>query len=185
MATTQSNDSNITEKTRETLKNEVNIACDHQCDIEEMLDGVARAMLKNFADSVFVDLIQDDGSMERILTRHTNLRKERVLEEHRKNYPLPPTSSYGYPRVIKTGKPQFIPGVTPRLADRLFPKLVTEGITDPVAVRSYICVPLIAHDRTLGALSAMITDRKHSFATEDLVLLEQMAAKIAEVMDSR
>jgi GAF domain-containing protein len=56
---------------------------------------------------------------------------------------------------------------------------------DGLAVRSYICVPLIAHGRTLGALTAMITDHKRLFTSDDLVTLEDIATKIAETLDGK
>jgi GAF domain-containing protein len=164
---------------------EITMACDSQCSAEELIDVSTRALLKNFSDSTSIDLIEDDGSIVRAVTRHADPRKQKILEEHRLKYPLPVTSSYGYPRVIKTGKSQFIPGVSARLADRLFPESETVLAVDGLTVRSYICVPLIAHGRTLGALTVMITDRKRSFTTDDLVVLEEIAAKIAQTLDGR
>ena len=148
---------------------------------EVILASILSALLAELVDSAAIDLVQDDGSLERVLTRHVDSETEQVLAQQRNENPLPMTASYGYPRVIKTGKSQFIPGVSERIAGRLFP--VADLILDGVAIRSYICVPLVARGRVLGALTLLTTGSGRSFEGEDLLFFEELATIIAESLD--
>ncbi|HEY3876554.1 MAG TPA: GAF domain-containing protein [Candidatus Kapabacteria bacterium] len=145
-----------------------------------MLDLVMNVLIAKLADSAAIDLTQDDGSILRALTRHRNLRHQVMLESYRQNFPLPITASYGYPRVIKTGKSQFIPGVTARISGHLYPP-TEKGVE--IKVHSFICVPLISQGRTLGALSVEMTDQNRSFSRDELLLLEEVASLIAQAID--
>lgn len=150
---------------------------------ELMLESILAILITEIVDSASLDLVQDDGSLLRVLTRHIDGEKERVLVQQRSQNPLPMTSSYGYPRVIKTGKSQFIPGVSERVAGRLFP--VADLVLDGVAIRSYICVPLVARGHVLGALTLLVTGNGRSFDGEDLLFFEELARTIAESLDTR
>ena len=160
---------------------EIAQACDSQCAPGELLEVMSHALIPAVADAIAVDLVDDDGSIVRIVTRHIDDAKQEALIKHRDSDPLPLTSSYGYPRVIKTGKPQFIPGVSERLADRLFPG--AQKKLDGMLIRSYICVPIVTNGRTLGALTVITTDPKHALTGDDLASLEAIADKIAEALD--
>jgi GAF domain-containing protein len=150
--------------------------------VEDVLRMFAALITEKLADLVAIDLVEDDGSIRRSFTQHISASTEQKIVVHRQSYPLNMTSAYGYPRVIKTGKSQFIPGVGHHLEFRLLAAL-PQGYEDGVAVRSFICVPLIAHGRILGALTVANTDRSTFFASEDLVLLEEITQMLAECLD--
>ncbi len=170
---------------RESVRKKIALLLRNDGGAAALLDSVVDNLIEHIADAATIDLVEDDGSISREVTRHKDVRQQKTLEEQRQNFPLSLRSSYGYPRVIKTGKSQFIPGVTPRLAGRLFPEAKADLVLDGISVRSFICVPIIAHERILGALTVLITDQGHSFSGDDLLLLEEVGTLIGEALDQR
>ena len=149
----------------------------------QMLEAILDVILSRLADGASIDLIEDDGTILHVVTRHRNLPIQAKLEKYRKDHPLPVRASYGYPRVIRTGKSQFIPGVTARLYNRLYPDFTSETGEQLIPVRSYICVPLVSNGRTLGALTVKLTDQSRLFSRDDLLLFEEIAAIMAHFLD--
>lgn len=146
-----------------------------------LLQDFAHLLLEHLCDLVAIDLVEDDGSIKRRCTRHLTITSSDHLAAQREQYPLNPTAAYGYPRVIKTGKSQFIPAVAPRIADRLLSSPST--LTETTVVRSYICAPLIAHGRILGAMTVANTERTTFFSADDLLLVEELCSLLAMRLD--
>ena len=159
--------------------------CAESNEMSALLEGIANIIIDHFSDAFTLDLVEDDGTIHRYITRHVNHDAQIEIEELRTRFPLPATAAYGYPRVIKTGKSQFMPGVSPRLIHRLFANLDARMIVDGLSVRSFICVPLIAYGRTLGALTVLRSDRPNPFTSDDLLLIEDLAPIIAKCLDDR
>ncbi len=172
---------NIHGSEREAVRNNIVSSLQTEGTIDRLLASISILLLQKISDSVAIDLVQDDGSLLRVITRHREPEKEHFLVEHRRTFPMALTSSYGYPRVIKTGKSQFIPGVSERIANRLFPE--ADLILDGLAVRSFICVPLVAQSRILGAMTLLTTSSMRSFDGDDLLFFEDIAKLLGEKLD--
>jgi GAF domain-containing protein len=168
------------------VRERIAMVCSEVSDIKGLLKGIADIIIDHFSDAFAIDLVEDDGTVRRYITSHIDHETQVKIEELRDRYPLPSTAAYGYPRVIKTGKSQFIPGVSPRIVPRLFADRdgKNESGEFPM-VRSFICVPLIAYGRTLGALTVTRSDRTNPFTSGDLLLIEDLAPVMAKCLDDR
>ncbi|GEM_PF-2451225 len=173
---------------REIVRQEVAAACKTESRIADVFARALESILEHLADSASIDLVEDDGTIARAITRHTDSRMEEVLAKYRSEHPLPLTASYGYPRVIKTGKAQFIPGVNDRIGSRLFSPAGSEFeaqlVVDGISVRSFICVPLVARGRVLGALTVLTTGKNRLLMSDDLLLFEELAELLGETLDA-
>ena len=164
------------------LRERIARACAEAPRVDDLLLDVGGIVLEILADLFAVDLVEDDGTIQRRLTLHGSAQVAAQLDRNRRQYPLHNTASYGYPRVIKTGKSQFIPGVTPRIADRLLHGAGASA-EQPVTVRSFICVPMLAHGRILGALTLANVERPAFFSADDLLISEEIAEMLASCVD--
>ncbi|HET6402697.1 MAG TPA: GAF domain-containing protein [Candidatus Kapabacteria bacterium] len=183
MGNNKSNGENRTTD-RESVLREIALACQHDGNVHDLFSLSLGILLKHLADSGSIDLVEDDGSITRAMTRDNNGEQQEMLTNHRDGHPMPLTASYGYPRVIKTGKSQFIPGVSERIASRLFPlPPEAELVLDGLLVRSFICVPLIARGHTLGALTLLTTNGNRTLDSDDLLVIEEIAILIAVALD--
>jgi GAF domain-containing protein len=174
----------IEQELQSAIRAKVSSICDDgERDIVSVLESIAEVLIDGYADMLAIDLVEDDGMIKQYLMRHIDSELEIHLKKLRNTNPLLSTSAYGYPRVIKTGKSQFIPGVSPRLAHRLFADMDGHSVNDGLSIRSFICVPLIAYGRTLGALTIMTGKRR--FTSNDLLIAEDAAPIIAKCLDDR
>ena len=85
------NDTNGKRRTmdRESIRRKIaEIARDNRSTSEFFAAALA-VLLENVADSVAVDLVQDDGSIVREITLHNDGQKQQTLTQHRDGHPLP------------------------------------------------------------------------------------------------
>ena len=73
---------------------------------------MARLAVPAHADWCFVELLRDDGRIERVVMEHVDPAKREFMIEYDKRYPLDPESPVGSPKVIRTGEPELIPEIT-------------------------------------------------------------------------
>ena len=175
---------NSFEESESNIRSRIISICDNdKYDVVSLLENIADVLIDHFADAFSIDLVEDDGTTRQYVTRHVNSDLEIRMKKLYHDYPLLSTAAYGYPRVIKTGKAQFIPGVSSRLAHRLFSNSDLKNTETEIPIRSFICVPLTTFDRTLGALTVITTKRR--FTAADFSIVEEAAPIIAKCLDER
>src|SRR5438876_343643 len=98
-------------------------------------------------------IARQSGCMDTQRTKWSGGRAPRFCETIRDRYE-DPKSPYGIAAVVRTGTPAFVANISDEMivsaadGDQERIRLVRA-----LAPRSYICVPLVARGRTLGALS--------------------------------
>jgi PAS domain S-box-containing protein len=153
-------------------------------DYEATLRSVAELALPRVADWCIVYVLQPDGSIRRIALEHAGGQADRVREALDR-HPLRPDAEVGVPRVIRTGRPEMV--------ERIDASGLTGDVVDPVglaaeladlALGSYMCVPLIARERTLGAITLLSGESGRRFGADDLELAEELARRTALAVDN-
>ncbi|HZF69046.1 MAG TPA: ATP-binding protein [Gemmatirosa sp.] len=153
-------------------------------DYESTLASVARLIVPRLADWCSVDLVGDDGGIERVTVAHADPEKVRWAEEIHRRYPPRPTDPTGLPNVIRTGQPEMTAEITEemlaaRIADPEYLALIRG-----VGLRSAMIVPLVAHGRTLGALSLIAAESGRRYGDADLQLALELARRAALAVDN-
>ena len=153
-------------------------------DYEETLASVARLAVPQVADWCGVDIIGEDGTIQRVAIAHVDPQKIRLAEELQRRYPPGPAEPFGVPKVLRTGKSEFgadVPeeqiAAAARDVDHL--KMLVE-----LDLRSYIIAPLIARGRTLGALTLVSGKSRRRYTPADLALAEELARRAALSVDN-
>ena len=95
-----------TEKTQNFLV-EVSSVLASSLDYEETLPSVARLAVPQIADWCAVDILNDDGTLQRAALAHMNQQKIKLVEELQRRYPLDPNAPNGIYNVLRTGKSEF------------------------------------------------------------------------------
>jgi PAS domain S-box-containing protein len=148
-------------------------------DYEVTLKAVAGLAVPTIADWCAVDIVGDGGELRRLAVAHIDLTKVELARTLRERYPDDTTSPYGVYQVIRTGESVMMSTI---------PKdLLTASARDPEQLRligalgltSYMCVPLLAHGRTLGALTFVTAESHRHYSAADLRFGEQVAARAA------
>jgi PAS domain S-box-containing protein len=154
-------------------------------DYEATMDSVARLAIPALADWVFVEILQDDGSIERLAVAHRDPAKEALVREYDRRYPVDPDAPGGSGRVIRTGRSELLPDMPDELLRALAQDDEHLRILRELGFRSAMIVPLIARGRILGDL-AFATDgaSRRRYGPEDLALAEELAGRAALAVDN-
>lgn len=160
------------------------IALGTSLDAEQTLTAVAELAVPDLADLSAAYILEDDGSIRRLRLRGTNAATDDIIAGVEAAPQLDPTSSGGVPEVLRTGRPAFYPEVTAEIlaADAADPAAQRRMI-EPLDVRSWICLPLRARGRTIGAVSFVATGRRH-YDEADLALAENIAERAGLALDN-
>jgi signal transduction histidine kinase/DNA-binding response OmpR family regulator len=151
-------------------------------DYETTLTAVANLVVPAIADWCTVDIVVD-GKTARLAVAHTDPdRAEAARTLQRYEDPTVPSS---VAHVIQTKTPALIPVITEEMI-----LTAARGDAEPVrliralGLVSYICVPLVAHGKTLGALTLATAESQRRFAEDDLTFAQDLAHRAALAVDN-
>jgi signal transduction histidine kinase len=151
-------------------------------DYETTLMSLARLTVPYLADWCVIDVVEDDGSLSRLAVVHRDPARAGAARELQRRYPPEPAGAHGLPRVLRTGRAEFRPELVDaalEVRDEAHRRLLRElGIT------SYMCVPLQARGRTLGAISFVYGTAGRSYRRDELALAEAVARRAALAVDN-
>ncbi|MEK7358042.1 MAG: GAF domain-containing protein, partial [Bdellovibrionota bacterium] len=151
-------------------------------DYEKTLDFVASLLVSSLAIWCTIDLVNDAGKIERVSVAHRDLKKAQSAEEIRRRYPASPKAKCGVYRVIETKLPVLKPVLTKedwakRADDPHHLELIMA-----LGSSSYMCLPLIAQGRVVGAVILMSNERVYT--EDDLETAQELARLIAMAVDN-
>ncbi len=153
-------------------------------DYATTLESVARLAVPGMADWCAVDIVSDDGSVERVAVAHVDPEKVALARSLEQRYPSNPDAPYGVPNVLRTGRSEIYPEIddsmlvaTARDAEHL-------EILRAVGLRSRMVVPLVARGRALGAITLIASESGRTFGQDDLALAEDLARRAAAAVDN-
>ena len=153
-------------------------------DVEATLASVARLAVPRIADWCIVYMREDDGSIRRLAIEHAGGDAEAVGEVLDR-YPLDVDADVGVPLVVRTGQTLLLADVsaTGLMADVVDPEGLSAELKH-IELASYLCVPLIARGRTLGAISLLSSESGRRFGPDEKELAEQLAGRAALAVDN-
>jgi signal transduction histidine kinase len=145
-------------------------------DYRNTLAAVVRLMVSNLADVCLLDEVMGDGHVQRLEVAFAD-ESMRSLSEQMKHM----SPSAGWPSVVKevlsTGKARLIEEATTE--DFAFERAM------PINPKSWLVVPLLAHGRTLGALTLIaVGPRRRCYAAPDLAFAEELAGRAGLAVDN-
>ena len=153
-------------------------------DYEKTLKAVTKLAVAHIADWCAVDILRDDGRIERLAMAHVNPAKVELAKTVRERYENP-TAPHSVAYVIKTGTPAIVPEITDAM-------IVAAAQGDEERVRlvralgavSYLCVPMIAGGRTVGALTLASAESGRRYTDDDLRFAEDVASRAAMAVEN-
>jgi PAS domain S-box-containing protein len=152
---------------------------------ERTLANVAELAVPQFADWCTIDMLEEDGAIARLAVAHVDPEKVRLADELAEKYPADPDASYGVPNVIRTKRPELFSEITDELlreATSDTPELL--DVLRELGLRSSMCVPLIARDRVLGAITFVSAETGRRYDERDLVVAQDLARRAATAVDN-
>jgi PAS domain S-box-containing protein len=156
---------------------------DSSLDPELTLPGVARLLVPVYADMCRIDLLEEDGSSRRAAVAHAVPAKEALLSAGDRLAAGSAVHASPIGHAIKAGESAMIsapPGQELRLGD-VGP---FREYWERLGARSVLAVPLMAHERVLGALTMGMSESERQYGPMDLMLAEDLARRIGTALEN-
>lgn len=150
-------------------------------DLRETLEHVAVCAVPNLGDFCIVDIVSEDGSIQRVAAAHADPSKAEVLSAIMR---LGPRRESDNPiaRVLRTGQPEFAYSTAGDDAGVLGDEALQQQLGDTRGPSSYMVVPLRAHGEVLGTLTFVNTDTGRKLGADQLTLAEEIADRAGLAM---
>ena len=153
-------------------------------DYEATLGRIARLVVPSLADWCLVDVLEPDGTLRRLAVAHADPEKVRWAEELEDRYPTDPDSPFGAPAVVRTGEAQWMADIPDSMLVEAARDEEHLRILRELGLRSYMCVPLVARGRILGALMFVAAESGRRYTEADLALAREVAHRAGLAVDN-
>jgi signal transduction histidine kinase/GAF domain-containing protein len=154
-------------------------------DYRQTLTQVVQLTVPQLADWCAVDTLSDEGTtIERLAVAHADPAMARYAQEFAERYPRRIDAPHGVAKAIRTREPELVDTITDELlVQQSDGDLEQLELLRRLELRSAIIVPLLAHDRALGALSLIRTSIAHRYTQDDLDLAVDLARRAATAVE--
>jgi signal transduction histidine kinase len=152
-------------------------------DYRNTLSALARLCVSRIADWAVIYVTDDAGGVRRLEVAHRDPKLDDAVRELRE-LPIDPAGRHPVLEVIRTASPTLV-----RTVDQAHLEAITESeehrdLTRRLGIASFMLVPLLAHDRCLGAISLVRTDPDVPYNDDDLALAQDLALRAALAVDN-
>ncbi len=153
-------------------------------DYRVTLSSVARLAVPHLADWCAVDVLGEGGSIERLAIAHQDPEKVVWARELQERYPPDPDAPAGVPKVLRTGRPEFLPEITDEMIEASARDEEQLRIIHKIGFTSAMIVPLNAAGGTLGAITLVSAESGRRYEPSDLRVAEELARRAALAVDN-
>jgi PAS domain S-box-containing protein len=153
-------------------------------DYRDTLANVARLAVPTLADWCAIDVMEEDGTVERLAVEHSDPEKVALAYELQARYPSDPETTRGVGKVLKTGEPDMMAEIPEELLDQVAMDVEHRTIMRELGLRSYMVVPMVARGRSHGAITLVCAESGRRYEETDLRLAEELARRAALAVDN-
>jgi PAS domain S-box-containing protein len=180
--------SDITERRRteqgQRLLAEAGALLNSSLDYQETLRSITRLAVPAIADWCLVDLTDDQGGFARIAASSADPADADLARRLLGNYAAVPNDAAGVWRTARLGRSEVMTEVDDAVFAAVAPDAEHLEMARAMGLRSYICAPLTARDRTIGVITFGLGKSARRFTAADLPLAEELARRAALAVDN-
>jgi PAS domain S-box-containing protein len=144
-------------------------------DFDATVQLIAKLAVPRLGDWCFVELLRDDGSIDRAAIEAADPDVLERAREYDRRYPLDPDAPWGSPYVIRTGQADL----TPEIPDEVLAAVAQDAehleILRSLGFRSSMIVPLRAGGRLIGDIALVSSESGRRFGEADLAGAQELA----------
>lgn len=180
--------SDITERKRQEQRSqflaEASTLLSHSLDYQTALENLAQLAIPHLADWCAIDILNANGSFHPIAAAHQDSEKEELIWELQRRFPFPFGGNAGYPKVLRTGKPEICFEVSDSFLQEVAQNAEHLQLLKSLNYHSYICVPLRLGERILGSMLFVWSESRRRYSLGDLNLMEDLAHRAALAIEN-
>jgi PAS domain S-box-containing protein len=150
--------------------------------LDATINRIARVAIPEFADWCVLDLLSEDGKIERAAIAHADPELEKQTRELAARLPVDPARPFGAPNVIRTGATEFI-DITPEILRKVVGEEHFQK-AHKLNIGAAVISPLKKQGRTFGALSFWRTKARGPFSAGDAELADELARRAGWALEN-
>jgi PAS domain S-box-containing protein len=152
-------------------------------DFERNLLALAKLLVPYLGDVCFIDA-RDGDRIRRLAAVHADPEQQPLVDEVARLYPPDPNGPHPAVDALLSGESALLAEVTDDMRRALSVDERHYALVQQLGFCSYMCVPLSARGRTLGAVTVISCNPDRRFATEDMDLLAEVCRRAALALDN-
>ena len=152
-------------------------------DYAEGVRQLAKLSVPFLADMVLID-VAEEGTVRRVAAAHADPDKQADVDALMSRYPPDPEGRHPAVQAIRAGQSALAAEMTEEFLRATTRDEEHYQLVRKLGFESFICVPLRARGRTLGALTLVSCTASRRFGAEDLALAEEVARRAAVALDN-
>src|SRR5439155_19058674 len=150
-------------------------------DYRSTLVSVARLAVPHIADWCAIEIVEEDGTVSEVEVAHSDPNKVAMARELRDRYG--PSRGPGA-EAIASGESQLVAQITDEMLVRAAQDELHLELLRDLRLCSYLCVPMLARDRVLGAITLARAESARTYTDEDLALAQNLAGRAAVAIEN-
>lgn len=164
---------------------EMSAALASSLDTKEILERLAQLVVPDLADWCAIDLLETGQPKSQIIKLYGDPETNQRVREFIQRYPLDLNdTTHPVARAFRTGQPELA-AVFPDPRYEPAPRDAEHhALLHALNIRSFMCVPLIGHDRTLGVITFIYAESGRHYERDDLEFAQEIARRAALVIDN-
>src|SRR5207302_1954729 len=153
-------------------------------DYQTNLMSVAKLAAKRLADWCAVDVVDDDHGFHRVALVHRDPSRLQWARDFQARFKEKAAAPHGVAHVMRTGKAKIYTDIPDSMLIALAQDAEHFKILQELGLASAMVVPLIARERTLGAITFASENPARRYTDSDLSFAEDLARRAALGIDN-
>ena len=153
-------------------------------DIRPTFQRLAQLAVPSFADWCVVDLLGDDGGLERVAVAHVDQEKASIAAALHQRLPPDPDMPHGIWNVLRTGCAEVIGDMRDNILSKRGWDPERLAALRRLGLRSYLGVPLLTQGKALGVITFISAESGRIYGEHDLALAADLARRAATAMEN-
>jgi len=145
---------------------------------------LAELVVSSLADICYVDMLNRDGGIERVVALHADPAMQYLVDTLRDHFAPRIDGDHPTACVLRTGVSQISSEITDELLESAAHDEEHIALLRQLGHTSFMCVPLMARQHMIGALMLVSTDPYRKYGPADLALAEDLARRTATMVDN-
>src|ERR1051326_3143972 len=145
---------------------------------------VAKLAVNRLADWCAVDVVDDQNGFHRVALVHRDPSRSEWAREFQKKFSSNTAAPHGVAHVMRTGKSKIYTDIPDSMLIALAQDAEHFKILQELGLASAMVVPLIARERTLGAITFASENPARRYSDSDLSFAEDLARRAALGIDN-
>ncbi|MBI2940947.1 MAG: GAF domain-containing sensor histidine kinase [Chloroflexi bacterium] len=153
-------------------------------DYKVALQDLVHLAVPYLADWCTIDLVDKNKTSYWTAVAHVVWKKEAIVRELHRRYPLDAHSPQVVARVLRTGQPLVLPDISDAVLAATTQDDEHLQLVRQLAPRSMMAVPLEACGRLIGVMSFLWAESGYTYDWARMALAKELASRVATVVDT-